>query len=222
MATYIRNHHLPYATHNTYDVFFSGDTVLTTVTKDAATVSRWISDIRSMYGLRRLIVGLDVEWRPNLYPQIQNPVATVQICVDRRCLIYQIIHTDYIPQLLHDFLSDENLTFVGAGVQSDLDKLEAFYRIGGNARAVDLKSLAADTYKRAELNQVGLKYLVRSVLGKEMEKLRRVTMSDWDNFWLTDEQVQYACVDAFVSCEIGKVLDASNYCPLRHAWLWYN
>lgn len=34
-------------------------------------------------------------------------------------------------------------------------------------------------------------------------KPREVGMSDWDQFWLTNEQVQYACVDAYVSCLLG-------------------
>ncbi|GFP85033.1 werner syndrome-like exonuclease [Phtheirospermum japonicum] len=213
MATYITNHDLPYDTHNTYDVFFSGDTIFTTVTADPATVSSWISDIRSIhhYRLRNLIVGLDVEWRPSYTRNLQNPVATVQICVGRRCLVYQIIHTDYIPQSLADFLSDDDFTFVGVSVQSDLDKLDAEYGIGRYARSVDLRRLAADAYGRAELKQAGMKYLASLVLGKEVEKPRRVTMSNWDNRWLTDDQVLYACIDAFVSFEIGRVLNASSY-----------
>ncbi|KAL3632600.1 hypothetical protein CASFOL_025584 [Castilleja foliolosa] len=212
MATYISNHHLQCSTHNTYTVFFSSDTILTTVTRDAATVSRWISEIRSMYEFCRLIVGLDVEWRPS-YAQTQNPVATVQICVDRRCLIYQIIHTDYIPQTLHDFLSDSSFTFVGVGVQSDLDRLDAEYGIGRYARVVDLRGLAANRLGRPELKQVGLKQLVSLVLETEMEKPQRVTMSNWDNCLLTDDQVQYACIDAFLSFKIARVLRASDYPP---------
>ncbi|KAL3637093.1 hypothetical protein CASFOL_019392 [Castilleja foliolosa] len=204
-----------YATDDdeTYDVVFYDDTILTTVTADPDTVSDWISDIMQIhrYRLNRLIVGLDVEWRPCYIPGRRNPVATVQICVGRRCLIYQIIYTDYFPQYLIDFLSDENFTFVGVDVQSDLDKLDNDYGIGGNAHAVDLRMLAADAYDRQDLNRAGLKTLANFVLGKEMEKPEGVRRSNWARRWLTDEQVDYACVDAFVSFEIGRVLKAYNY-----------
>ncbi|KAL3655941.1 hypothetical protein CASFOL_000337 [Castilleja foliolosa] len=196
----------------TYVVLFYEDPILATVTADPDTVSDWISDIlhTHRYRLRRLVVGLDVEWRPS-YNRIPNPVATVQICVGRRCLIYQIIYTDYFPQSLIDFLSDERFTFVGVDVQSDIDKLDADYGIRCNARAVDLRMLAADKYGRQGLNRAGLKTLASFVLGKEMEKPKRVRRSNWARRWLTDEQVDYACVDAFVSFEIGRVLKAYNY-----------
>ncbi|KAL6530595.1 hypothetical protein OROMI_028484 [Orobanche minor] len=213
MAIEITNHDLPYDTHNTYDVFFFGDTVLTTVTTDSDTVSSWISDIRFIHRFRlhNLIVGLDVEWRPS-YSSYQSPVATLQICVGRRCLIYQIIHNDgCIPEALADFLSDDDFTFVGVGVDSDLEKLYSGYGIGGDARTVDLRQLAAARYGQNYLKNVGIQELASLVLEKEVDKPRYVTMSRWDDRWLTDDQVQYACVDAFVSFEIGRNLNASRF-----------
>ncbi|KAL6523312.1 hypothetical protein OROGR_016915 [Orobanche gracilis] len=212
MAIDITNHDLPYDTHNTYDVFFFGDTVLTTVTTDSDTVSSWISDIRFIHRFRlhNLIVGIDVEWRPS-YNSYQNPVATLQICVGRRCLIYQIIHNDgCIPESLADFLSDD-FTFVGVGVDSDLEKLYSDYGIGGDTRTVDLRQLAAARYGQNFLKNVGLQELASLVLEKEVEKPRNVTMSRWDDRWLSDDQVQYACIDAFVSFEIGRILNASRF-----------
>ncbi|KAL3637095.1 hypothetical protein CASFOL_019394 [Castilleja foliolosa] len=61
------------------------------------------------------------------------------------------------------------------------------------------------------LKNAGLKTLARTVLGREVEKPNAVTMSGWDNRWLTPDQVQYACVDAFVSFEIGRILNASAF-----------
>ncbi|KAK4412788.1 hypothetical protein Salat_2926000 [Sesamum alatum] len=213
MTIGIRDHDLPSNTHNTYDVFFFDDTILTTVTHDPDTVSDWISEIMYIHRrrLHSLIVGLDVEWRPSFTRHYQNPVATLQICVGRRCLIYQLIHTRYIPDSLDDFLSDDDFTFVGVGVNPDLEKLDSDYGIGGEARAVELGKRAADEYGRKELKNAGLKGLSSFVLGREMEKPRRVTTSRWDNRWLTAEQVQYACIDAFVSFEIGRILNASDY-----------
>ncbi|KAK4404712.1 hypothetical protein Sango_0839800 [Sesamum angolense] len=189
-------------------VVFFRDVIYTTVTHDPATVSRWIHDINSLYG-HRLIVGLDVEWRPNFSRHQQNPAATLQLCIGRCCLIYQLIHSPYFPLQLIQFLSFSNHTFVGVDVKSDLKKLQRDYRIGYNARAVDLRGLAADVCGMKELKKGGLRSLARTVLGKEMEKPKWVTMSSWDNRVLTPEQVQYACVDAFVSFEIGRILNAS-------------
>ncbi|KAI3444280.1 hypothetical protein Pfo_000945 [Paulownia fortunei] len=195
---------------NPCNVFFFSDAIYTTVTHDPATVSQWIYDINSLYG-HRLIVGLDVEWRPNFTRHHQNPAATLQLCVGRCCLIYQLIHSPYFPFQLIQFLSYSNHTFVGIGVRSDLEKLQRDYRIGYHAKAVDLRGLAADVYRMKDLKNAGLKTLARTVLGKEMEKPKSVTISSWDNRCLTPDQIQYACLDAFVSFEIGRILNASAF-----------
>ncbi|KAL0453257.1 UNVERIFIED_CONTAM: hypothetical protein Slati_1303800 [Sesamum latifolium] len=187
MAIDINDHDLTCDTHKTYDVFFYEDTIFTTVTHDPDTVSDWISEIKYVHRrrLRSLIVGLDVEWRPSYSGHYQNPVATLQLCVGRRCLIYQLIYSRYIPESLVDFLSDEDFTFVGVGIKSDLEKLDKDYGIGGDAHAVELGKRAADEYDMKELKSTGLKGLSSFVLRRELEKPQRVTMSRWDSRWLT-------------------------------------
>ncbi|GFP83807.1 werner syndrome-like exonuclease, partial [Phtheirospermum japonicum] len=147
---------------------------------------------------------------PVLQPSHQQPAATLQLCVDRRCLIFQLIHAPSIPKSLVDFLANPNHTFVGIGIDQDLEKLEEDYEFGFRTNTVDLRGLAADKYGQPELKRAGLKGLAGVVLQKDFEKPKRVTMSRWDNQWLTPAQVQYACVDAFVCFEIGRNLLASS------------
>lgn len=75
---------------------------------------------------------------------------------------------------------------------------------------VDLRGLAADQYGLGHLKNAGLKGLANLVLGKEIEKPLNVTLSRWDNHYLNLDQVQYACIDAFVSFEIGRSLNAAG------------
>ncbi|KAL8489219.1 hypothetical protein ACS0TY_025212 [Phlomoides rotata] len=193
-----------------YNIVFFNDVVHTTVTRDPAAVSQWINDINSLYG-HRLIVGLDMEWRPNHSRRLQNPAATLQLCVGRSCLIYQLIHSPYFPIQLIQFLSYSNHNFVGVEVKSDLKKLQRDHKIGYNAKTVDLRRLAVDGHKMEDLKYAGLKTMARIVLGKEIEKPKRVTRSRWDDRRLTADQVQYACIDAYVSFEIGRVLNAPAF-----------
>ncbi|KAG9457797.1 hypothetical protein H6P81_002305 [Aristolochia fimbriata] len=197
-------------TQRTYSVTLYDDEIFTTVTDSGEDVEQWIADIRYIHRrrLRRLIVGLDVEWRPS-NRNYENPVALLQLCVGRRCLIFQLIHADYIPQALSDFLTDPNFTFVGVGIEPDVQKLLEDYHLLV-PRTVDLRSLAANRTGRAELARAGLKTLAMDVLGLDVQKPKRVTMSRWDYQWLKLEQIQYACVDAFLSFEIGRVLNASS------------
>lgn len=193
-----------------HDVVFAGDVVYATVTRDPAAVSQWVRDVSSLYG-HRLTVGLDIEWRPNFRRGEQNPAATLQLCVGRCCLIYQLIHSPYFPVQLIRFLSYSDHNFAGIGVKSDLKKLQRDHRIGHNAKAVGLGKLAADVYRTKELKYSGLKNMARIVLGKEMEKPKSVARSRWDDRRLTAHQMQYACIDAYVSSEICRVLNASAF-----------
>ncbi|KAK2975802.1 hypothetical protein RJ640_022762 [Escallonia rubra] len=212
MAITIRDLGLPYNSYRLYDVTFFDDTIKTLVTDTPCIVDTWISDIQVLHQqkLHRLIVGLDVEWRPNTGPNINNPLATLQLCVGRNCLIFQLLFAPRIPQSLIDFLADQDYTFVGVGIERDVDKLRSERGLEV-AKAVDLRDLAADEYGLDHLRCAGLVGLAARVLGKEFVKPKWVTMSDWDDDWLSLDQIQYACVDAYVSFEIGRSLNAGAF-----------
>lgn len=87
-----------------------------------------------------------------------------------------------------------------------MDKLLDDYGISVG-KFVDLRPVAASVCGIRELKNAGLKELTRVVLDKEISKPKSVTMSRWDNQWLTSAQVMYACVDAYVAYEIARVLN---------------
>ncbi|GAB2267092.1 hypothetical protein Dimus_002076 [Dionaea muscipula] len=188
-----------------YAVTVHNHRIKTTVTADPTTVDGWISEINHTYrtSIRELIVGLDVEWRPNIGRHHENPVATLQLCVGHHCLICQLIHTPIIPQSLKDFLRDSDCSFVGVGIEEDVEKLIVDYSLVV-ANRVDLGNLASE--KKGVRRNAGLKELAMEVVGLQVEKPRRVTMGRWDAEWLSYDQIQYACVDAFLSSEIGNRL----------------
>ena len=64
---------------------------------------------------------------------------------------------------------------------------------------VNLRGLTVESMENRVFRNVGLKGLARVVLGKEIDKPRSGTLSRWDNELLTYDQVQYACIDAFLS-----------------------
>lgn len=199
---------------DTFMVTLAGeDEIHTTVTSSASVVTSWLSDIRFIHRrrLRRLIVGLDTEWRPNFRPNQNNPVALLQLCVGRRCLLYQILHADYVPDSLSNFLSDDRFTVVGVGVEDDVERLQEEYGVEVECSVVDLRDLAAEAMGREEMRRFGLQNLVREVMGLHLEKDRRVRLSRWDRERLTGEQMAYAAVDGFASFEVGRRLMAGEY-----------
>lgn len=75
----------------------------------------------------------------------------------------------------------------------------------GVKNLVDLGVLAVEKIVDARKG-MGLKELTRILMDVEVNKPKSVTLSRWDSEWLSYAQIQYACVDAFLSFEIGKTL----------------
>ncbi|GER33963.1 polynucleotidyl transferase [Striga asiatica] len=115
-------------------------------------------------------------------------ILTVFVQFQITTLIYQLIHSPYITKSLVDFLTNPSYTFVGIGVDQDLEKigenyefgfntntvedLEKIgenYEFGFNTNTVDLRGIAAERYGRAELNCVGLRTLIGVVLERDGE-----------------------------------------------------
>ncbi|XP_020086018.1 Werner Syndrome-like exonuclease [Ananas comosus] len=197
-----------------FTVIFNGsDEILTTVTSSGADAEAWVAEVLRVHRHRldRLVVGLDAEWRPNFSAgAAPNPVALVQLCVGRRCLVFSLLHADYVPLALANFLADTRFAFVGVGVAGDAERLADECGLPV-ADAVDLRDLAAERTGRRQLKQMGLAGLAAEIMEVEVRKPSRVRMSRWDRRDLTLDQIGYACVDAFLSFEIGRRLFAGEF-----------
>lgn len=204
----IIDHEIAEYTHNIYTVTCHDYSIQTMVTHSHSIATEWLtscsSELRDVGSSRSSglhIIGLGIECFPNLHDQ-DNPVALLQIAVGTRCLIFQFQHEPGIPQSLIDFLGNCSYVFVGVGIQDDVQKLVKHY--GLNVTNVK------DLYDWAGKGVIGLKGLAREILSWEIEKPKRITLSQWNKLWLTSAQVLYACLDAFVSLKIGEALDAAE------------
>ncbi|CAL4948329.1 unnamed protein product [Urochloa decumbens] len=193
-----------------YTVGFEGDEITTTVTSSGEAVEGWIDEIYSVHRrrLHKLVIGLDVEWRPLFGPGYSR-TALLQLCVGRRCLIFQLLYADYIPNALAVFLDDTDFRFVGVGVRDDAVRLSNDYGLNV-ASTVDLGELAAEEMGRPDLRHAGLKAVASAVMDVSVDKPQWVRTGPWDDYYLSGEQVQYACTDAFVSFEVGRMLLSEN------------
>ncbi|XP_076951922.1 uncharacterized protein LOC143625485 [Bidens hawaiensis] len=115
-------------TYNLYDVTFFDATVTTTVTADSSAVDKWISEteqhlIQNLLALQPVVIGLDVEWRPNRTRGDDNPISVIQLCAGTRCLVFQILHSLIIPYSLVNFLASPFYVFAGVGICEDVGSL---------------------------------------------------------------------------------------------------
>ncbi|KAL5729211.1 exodeoxyribonuclease I [Ranunculus cassubicifolius] len=189
-------------TQSTFLITIFNNKIKTTITHHPISVSTFISTLQPHNS--PTIIGLDIEWRPS-FSSCTPPISTLQLCTSTKCLIFQLLHAPSIPNSLFHFLNNPNFCFVGVGIKEDVDKL---WRNNGlyvrNFR--DLREMAVEKTGRVELRNTGLMGLGKEILGWEIEKPKNVTMSNWENERLSDEQIQYACVDAYLSYSIGQCL----------------
>ncbi|EPS62784.1 hypothetical protein M569_12005, partial [Genlisea aurea] len=205
--------------HRTFAVSFNDAPIRTTVTSDSGVVTSWIYGIKdTTKGFDHLLVGLHIEWRPN-ESQYFNPAATLQFCVDDRCLIFQILHADLIPPTLKDFMASRHCVFVGIDIESDLEKLRTDHNFGFFVQCKDLRSLAAEKYGMEDLRRSCLAKLVQVVLNVDMVKPANEAAFRWDRSRLSHAQINHAAVRAYACFQIGKALGAASQVdtPVSHS-----
>ncbi|KAJ1283476.1 hypothetical protein BS78_03G131400 [Paspalum vaginatum] len=186
-----------------FTVRFSSAMIETTVARDASAADEWVRSVRAGAGAGPLIVGLDCEWKPNYSRWTTSKVAILQLCAGTRCLILQLFYVDRIPASIRSFLADPNVLLVGVSVGEDAAKLSADYGLTC-AVPVDLESRCNRLLGHTGGRRLGLKGFAREVLGLAMEKPYHVTMSNWEKLDLDEAQIQYACIDAYVSYKLGE------------------
>ncbi|XP_027114876.1 3'-5' exonuclease-like [Coffea arabica] len=196
------------ASTSKYSVTCDGKTIETTLTDKAAIADEWVREILSLYANKPTVVGLDSEWRPHPIRSMSNKSATLQLCINDKCLILQLFYMDEIPQSLKNLLADSNFTYVGIEVADDIAKLKNEYGLECSSSA-DIRALAMRRWP-GRFRRPGLKDLASDVVGLYMKKPKHVCMSNWEARVLNENQVEYACIDAYASYKIGHKLIMEN------------
>lgn len=98
-----------------YEVEFNSKSIETLVTNKASVIEQWVRDIYTLLNGNGAVVGLCIQCKPNAHNKPSSKAATLQICMDNKCLIIQLLHLDRIPESQKLFMLDPCLTFVGMG-----------------------------------------------------------------------------------------------------------
>jgi hypothetical protein len=81
-----------------------------------------------------MCVGLECEYtdavknvkKKNLPPEKKQCAAVLQLAVALETLVFQICHTDAVPELLRKFLNNDAIMFWGAAIQHDVQMLKHY------------------------------------------------------------------------------------------------
>ncbi|KAF8698991.1 hypothetical protein HU200_034823 [Digitaria exilis] len=191
--------------HDAYTVYVYDRRVAALATARPFDARRWVTTTRWLHGSLhlggRLVVGLGVQWTPTRAPLHGVPPcpAVLQLCVGHRCLVFHLAHADAVPEMLRRFLADPRVTFVGSGSANDRRMLWAHYGLRV-ARGLELRAFAG-------MGNASLEDMADRFLGYPgIYKPREVAMSAWHAPRLSPDQVQYACLDAYLAFRLGLVL----------------
>jgi hypothetical protein len=96
----------------------SSESISTVGTNETSGIKYWLTQIKIE---PELIVGLGVRWRYAFGKQREFDVTTLQLCMGRQCLIFQVSRTDVsVSHLLSKFLNNKDVKIVEVGMEKPL------------------------------------------------------------------------------------------------------
>ena len=140
------------------------------------------------------VLGFDTETKPAFKKGVNNGIALVQISNTSKVWLIRLNKIGLRTELLQ-FLEDENIIKVGAGLNDDMRRLNEVRKFKP-AGFLDLQKYV----EAFRIESKSLKKIVAIVLGYKISKSQQ--MSNWEAEQLTHMQQRYAATDAWVCLEV--------------------
>lgn len=136
-------------------------------------------------------LGFDTESRPTFVRgEASSGPHLVQLATDSHCFLYQVDHLDDLADL-RAILESPGLIKAGFGLGDDLRRLASKCDIHCDG-VLDLAQLLRHNRREA----MGVKKAVAGLLGRRLEKSKRVATTNWASHRLSERQMLYAANDA--------------------------
>lgn len=169
-------------------------------TNDPADAESWLKN--NVIDAEAGALGLDIEWRPQFLSKkhggTENKTAVLQLAVEGSALVLHVFHMNSFPKSLSDVLADRNVLKVGSGIKGDVIKI-----IKDTGMLCDGRVDTQDYAKALGITQgTGLKRLSKTILDIDLNKPKRVSLSNWEAFPLRRDQITYAALDAWISFKL--------------------
>ncbi|KAK1354353.1 3'-5' exonuclease domain-containing protein [Heracleum sosnowskyi] len=194
-------------------VSYCGQLIETTVTNNAYVVDHWIGTFlrNPKNGERIIIVGLDCKFKRHSIPSLSNKIATLQLCIDTKCLVLQLVHMDSMPHSLTNLLDDKRVTFFGVRVDAYALNLSRDYGLKFCKKIVDIRDLAKIWFPISYLKECSLKAIAYEVAGLSTRRRKKKCGLDWEAQVLDVELTEYASVDAYALYKIAHTMFCDNF-----------
>jgi ribonuclease D len=143
-------------------------------------------------------LGFDTESKPNFLPgQPKTGPHLIQVATADRAFLFRPEWPDG-HEVLRAALQDSGVLKIGFGLASDRGPLNANLHIKLN-NTLDLSAVVRRLGYR---DQVGVQAAVAIVLGRRLQKSKKLQTSNWAAKTLSTPQLVYAANDAFASIKV--------------------
>lgn len=153
--------------------------------------------------------------------------ATIQLSTPASCIIIQLSRCGdgsalHAPDILRSVINNPKIIKVGVGIDDDALELYRWSKESyeNNADADQQQQQLWEMTSRFDIGcilpdnnpsrRAGIRELAQKVLGVEVVKSKKLSMSNWGNRYLSLQQISYAARDAWVSAAILERLQKNN------------
>ena len=141
------------------------------------------------------IIGFDTETKPCFVAKApKNRMALLQLSTSDKAYIFRLQQLG-LPQGLRDILSNPAIIKVGAAVRDDINGLNGYARFEARGFA-DLQTLA----EKFGIQEKSVRKMSAIILGIRVSKSQQ--LSNWESSRLSEAQLRYAAIDAWVCREM--------------------
>ena len=137
------------------------------------------------------VIGFDTETKPCFIAHApKNRMALLQLSTEDKAYIFRLQQLG-LPSELCQILSNPAIIKVGAAVRDDINGLNTYSHFTSRGFA-DLQTLA----EKFGIEEKSVRKMSAIILGLRVSKSQQ--LSNWESSRLTDAQLKYAAIDAWV------------------------
>jgi len=151
------------------------------------------------------VIGFDTETKPAFQKGVSHDIALIQLSTNDSVFLFRINKIGLAESILN-ILTDPNILKVGIDIKNDLSGLKKIINFQ-ESNFLDLNTLAL----QKGFKSIGAVKLTIMLLGFRISKRQR--LSDWSAEKLTDSQIEYAAIDAWICVKILQAFKDNSLFP---------
>lgn len=155
------------------------------------------------------VIGFDTETKPSFKKGVRHTISLVQLSTIDEAFLFRVHLTGFSDVLIKIF-NNPKILKIGIGIRDDLRNLNRIIKFKPQG-FIEMQEVA----KNLGIETISLKALTAVFLEERVSKRQR--LSNWEAEVLSDSQIEYAAIDAWVALRIyNKLLSLAPDYQAKH------